>query len=140
MTEEKRIYVVVAETVQNPLSYEFTKDMPIRVITLPNTDTKTIVQPKGRIAAQVAHVVSSMRMKEIEYIGRSAYTTIILGVPDSYQLAFRADLLDRNEVKAYNFFDTNEEYGPGDVRTAICTEPIERSKLGFALDYLNLWS
>ena len=79
MTEEKRIYVIVDETVQNPLSYKITKDMPIRVITLPNTDTKTIVPPKGRIAAQVA-LSTSMRMKEIEYIGRSAYTTIILGV------------------------------------------------------------
>ena len=140
MNEEKRIYVIVAETVQNPLNYEFTRDMPVRMITLPNTDTKTIVQPKGRIAAQVAHVVSSMRMGAIERIGQEVHTTIILGVPDSYNLEFRAFLLAKNAVECYRFFDTNEEYGVGRVLTAICTEPIERSKLGFALDYLNLWS
>lgn len=140
MSEEKRIYVIVAETVQNPLSYEFTKDSPIRVITLPNTDTKTIVQPIGRIAAQVAHVVSQMRLYTVESNGRAQYTTIILSVLDSYQLAFRAFLLAQNGVRCDSFFDNNEEYGPDNVRTAICTEPIERSKLGFALDYLNLWS
>lgn len=140
MSEEKRIYVIVAETVQNELIGAISIDSPSRTIFVPTTATKTIVQPKGRIVAQVAHVVSKMRTKSIDRNGTRPYTTIVLSVPDSYQLAFRAFLLNKNDVSFYTFFDTNEEYGTGEVRTAICTEPIERKQLGYALDYLNLWS
>ena len=140
MTEEKRIYVIVAETVQTDLLGLTSVDKPARTLMVSTTATKTVVQPKGRIAAQVAHVVSKMRLDTVADYGTVPYTTIILGVPDSYQLAFRAFLLEIHRVKCYHFFDTNEEYGPGEMRTAICTTPIERRTAGFALDYLNLWS
>lgn len=140
MTEEKRIYVIVAETVQTDLLGLISVDKPQRVIMASTTATKTIVQPKGRIAAQVAHVVSKMRMREIAEHGTEPYTTIILGVPDSYNLQLRNFLLALNKIDAYQFYDTNDEYGTHPVLTAICTKPIKRAEAGYALDYLNLWS
>jgi len=140
MSEEKRIYVIVAETVQNELINCVSQDAPQRIISVSTTATKTIVQPKGRIAAQVAHVVSKMRLEGIRKYGVEPYTTIILGVPDSYNLQLRDFLLEQNKVPICRFRDTNDEYGPGSVKTAICTVPIERSKTGYALDYLTLWS
>lgn len=140
MSEERRIYVIVAETVQTDLLNLMSEDKPFRTIAIGTTATKTIVQPKGRIAAQVAHVVSKMRMREIDEHGTEPYTTIILGVPDSYNLQLRNFLLALNKIDAYQFYDTNDEYGTNPVLTAICTTPIERRTAVYALDYLNLWS
>ena len=62
-SKEKRIYVVVAETVQVPSDSVW-------------MERETVSQPPGRIAAQVGHVVSKMRVvravrnKEL-YISRS---------------------------------------------------------------------
>lgn len=137
---EKRIYVIIAETVQTALVKELSQDLPARDIVLPSMDTKTIVQPKGRIAAQCAHVVSQMRFNSDASVGRGIYTTIILSVPDSFQLQFRQFLLEQNGVTVYAFFDANEEYGQIGIKTAICTPLIEREEAGYALDYLNLWS
>jgi hypothetical protein len=156
MSEEKRVYVIVAETVQNPCNVILTNG---RAVLEAGVDVQTIVQPKGRIAAQVGHVVSKMRLNEtlgrIRAIGkirkdkavtilseevRTPYTTIILGVPDSFQLMLRQCMLQREGVPTYLFFDENEEYGPGVVKTAICTPPVIRTEVGGALDYLNLWS
>jgi hypothetical protein len=126
--------------VQTDLLGLLSVDKPARTIVTGTTATKTIVQPKGRIAAQVAHVVSKMRVSNAPLYGIDPYTTIILSVPDSYNLKFRDFLLEENRVVVYRFYDTNEEYGKDSVKTAICTEPIERRKLGYALDYLTLWS
>ena len=140
MSEEKRIYVIVAETVQTDLLGLISVDKPTRTILASTTATKTVVQPKGRIAAQVAHVVSKMRMSTVSDYGSAPYTTIILGVPDSYNLQLRDFLLEQNKVKVYRFRDENEEYGKSSICTAICTEPITRTAAGYALDYLTLWS
>lgn len=140
MTEEKRIYVIIAETVQTETVRPAAQFGPVRTLLCPTVATKTVVQPKGRIAAQCAHVVSQMRMFQKDIIGTSAYTTIILSVPDSYNLQFRSFLLEQRDVRIYKFFDTNDEYGSGGICTAICTEPIFKADAGYALDYLNLWS
>jgi hypothetical protein len=141
MSEERRIYVIVAETVQTPTVTPAANDGPERLLLCPTAATKNIVQPRGRIAAQVAHVVSKMRLAAQDSVGFMPYTTIILSVPDSYQLQFRAFLLETTaRTRAYRFYDTNEEYGQDEVLTAICTEPVFRKQLGFAFDYLNLWS
>lgn len=65
MTEEKRIYCVVAETVQTPLCHFTLANGKLRAAgvsclkRLP--DTRSIDQVPGRIAAQVGHAVSRMR-------------------------------------------------------------------------------
>jgi hypothetical protein len=162
---EKRIYVVVADTVQHPLMVSPDYLYPTHKGLVPNADTKTIVQPKGRIAAQVGHVVSRMRMSRLAEMHeawavtalrgkktlaktlsvdltaepRLAYTTIVLAVPDSYNLRFRCDLLQKAGLRVFAFYDQNEEYGEGSACTAICTEPIEPEKTLNVLDYLPLW-
>lgn len=156
---EKRIYVIVADTVQHPLMVSPDYLYPMHRGLVPNANTKTIIQPKGRIAAQVGHVVSRMRMCILEEMSnvhyrkvkaarisdalhaepQLAYTTIVLAVPDSYNLHFRRDLLEKAGLRIHVFYDRNEEYGDGEVCTAICTEPIEPAESQNALDYLPLW-
>lgn len=141
MSEEKRIYVIVAKTVQNPIYFQQVGESAEYIgkwLWTVGEETKTTVQPPGRIAAQVAHVVSYMRMDQVGEIGRIPFTTIILSVPDSFNLEFRMRLL-KKQTKIYQFYDTNDEYGPGNVLTAICTMPVEREKLYGAIDYLPLW-
>lgn len=131
----------------------------------PSPETRTVIQPKGRIAAQVGHVVSKMRMHRyarlyhewakalegnkvklaeklsecIEMEPDNAYTTIILGVPDSYQLEFRHYLLAQLGLRVHCFYDSNPEYGAQTIKTAICTEPVAVTELFGATDYLELW-
>jgi hypothetical protein len=157
-----RIYVIVAETVQNPLITEEFVPHHFRLTTTP--DTKTIVQPVGRIGAQIGHVVSEMRMaamltlvektlKKSETIemraGLSLFgalekktlplTTIVFSVPDSFQLEFRKRLLRKSRIQVYSFYDENPEYGEGAVETAICTPPIMPERAYEPLAYLKLW-
>jgi hypothetical protein len=73
---EKRIYAFVTESVQYPLApFNPLKDVnpKTRLTTLRRCEeTRTIVQPPGRIAAQEGHVVSKMRvlaaMEEVDQI------------------------------------------------------------------------
>lgn len=173
LVSTRRIYVIVADTVQNPVTHDYQK-IPqgngywkSHYILKRTPETKTIVQPAGRIAAQCAHVVSRMRQDilleagkhyvcakpvkgkpwpelqaaydEAKVLASLAITTIILAVPNSFQLEFYDKLLQRFGVKVHRFFDTNEEYGWGNVKTAICTEPIEKYEGFGILDYLPLW-
>ena len=152
----------MAETVQNPLE---TKNIGPWFLLKPTLETRTIVQPVGRIGAQIGHVTSKMRMArmfsvavkaaqskaglrkkpmalwvdDLEPLVDESITTIILAVPDSFQLEFRRSMISRAGVGVYEFLDTNLEYGPGRVRTAICTAPVVPSKLHGATDYLELW-
>jgi len=159
---EKRIYVIVAETVQNPLEMKYIGAG--HFIMRPTADTKTIVQPIGRIGAQIGHVTSKMRMnymldsvaralgkknvakypkafiEDLKSLADEAYTTIVFSVPDSYDLEFRHYLLRKAGVKTYPFYDQNDEYGRGVIKTAITTEPVERERLLGVTDYLKLWS
>jgi len=144
---DKRIYCVVASTVQNPFG---------------SKSLVTIVQPLGRQVAQAAHVVSKVRFILLRKAfikllkGRSIaavreavsallftpVTTIILEARDSYELKHVFVLLEKNGIPVYDFFDTEQpDYGsPTDqVRTAIATEPVEPSDVMGILDYLHLW-
>ena len=110
-TEEKRIYCVVAQTVQHPLEVETFISLPCcegstRSKYVRGENTRTIVQVPGRIAAQVGHAVSKMRYNllahEIEEASVKAakankkrsfgvppfqpITTIVLGARDSFEL------------------------------------------------------
>lgn len=148
-TDYKRIYCVVATTVQNPFLFG-------------SKSSATIVQPLGRQVAQAAHVVSKVRfiMLRKAFIkllkGRSIaalrlaistllftpVTTIILEARDSYELKHVFNLLEKNNIPVYDFFDTEQpDYGsPEDsVRTAIATEPVEPEAVKGILDYLPLW-
>ncbi len=161
--EEKRIYVIVAETVQNPLEMMFIA--PKHYVLRPTSDTKTIVQPKGRIGAQIGHVVSQMRQHilleaatphifrkgrrkarfsewfiDVRELATQAITTIVLAARDSYELEFRSYLIRKAGVHLHSFYDINEAiYGRGRVMTAVCTEPVEPEKLCGITDYLELW-
>jgi len=158
MTEEKRIVVVVAETVQ----VEIFSHLTTRRI------RRTIPQDWGRAAAQVAHVVSKMRVsldRVQEHNARTKgkkkgiapglislmkfsraddiipITTVILGARNSDELWHVVTLLNKAFIPIHAFHDQNPKiYGiDGLVLTAICTEPIESSRLVGITDYLPLW-
>ena len=158
MSEEKRIYVVLANTVQNPL-------IPVSVVNavttwksmklVPTPQTKTIVQPAGRLIAQAAHVVSKVRshMLHKQLSGHSSdrtkklfvfepITTIVLSARDSFELNHVRFLLHKIGIRAHDFYDTNQpDYGDpeSEVMTAIATEPVTPDEVVGILDYLPLW-
>ncbi len=162
MKEEKRIYVVVANTVQHPLlGYGNDKGRGLLRV----ADTQTIVQPAGRQIAQACHAVRrvghSMVIRAVLHLFtnwkrglshlRSAIslnihyeptTTIVLSCRDSFELEHVYNLLrDVAGVEAFKFHDTNfEVYGEGEVTTAFATTPVEPKEVTGVLDYLPLWS
>ena len=131
MSEEKRIYAVVAETVWTP-------------------DKGVVVQVPGRMAAQACHAVSRMRMHRLvaskpgvsfKSVADEEITTIVLSCRDGKELAHVKALLNDRRVKWWGFDDTNPEvYGGCSVPTALATVPVPASKVRGALDYLPLWS
>lgn len=143
-----RIYVIVAESVQP--SY--------RPGVSPKWDEQTILQVAGRIAAQVGHVVSKMRLKllkdslvgltdhgvqkQIERADFMPYTTIILGARDSAEMYHIVNLLEKEGVPHSTFFDFNEKVysTPEAVLTAIATVPVHPTRLTGITDYLPLWT
>lgn len=128
MSEDRRIYVVVAETVDTP--------------------SGMVIQPCGRVAAQCAHVVSQMRVESLvrEWMvpGFSFFpiTTIILAARDSKELEHVLSLLNKASIAVTVFRDTNPSvYGTEDeVTTAICTTAVKQIDMVGILDYLPLWS
>lgn len=160
-SEEKRIYVVVANTVQHPLQ------RGERGWSRIPRDTRDIVQPAGRQIAQACHAVRRMghsmviravlglftnwkRGHHLSHL-RSAIsfkinyepiTTIVLSCRDSFELEHVYNLLrDQVGVEAFKFNDTNPDaYGEGEVVTAFATVPVESYKMVGVLDYLPLWS
>jgi len=163
---EHRIYVIVPKTVQSPLEDKVRRNRIIRVAT---KQTKTTVQPVGRIGAQACHVVSKMRLDRFlqhsapnlirlmtdkavteqqraldleqftHEVTDEGITTIILSVPDSFWLEHVHSLMRAKKIKTFEFIDTNEEYGGGSAKTAICTLPINPASLDGIIDYLPLW-
>lgn len=161
----RRIYVVVAKTVQVPLVYEDTYNSTTKkFLETPKRteDTKTVVQPAGRLMAQTAHVVSKTRMAmmadmlySVAKAGKknpltweqttefTPITTIILAARDSFELSHVYNLLSSAEVPVHHFMDTEQpDYGNLNtaVVTAIATEPVQASSVVGILDYLPLWS
>ena len=61
MSDEKIIYVVVAETVQHPLTSTIIGNRLVRLSGIPfGNKTRDIVQIPGRMAAQACHAVRRM--------------------------------------------------------------------------------
>ena len=168
MAEEKRIYSVVAQTVQAPLEYVGVTNPRLLhtfVSPLRTEATQTIVQPAGRLIAQHGHAVSRVRESMVKKALFAALnvsgkekrdtavklllnnnfapiTTIVLAARDSAELHHVAGLLGLANIQIQRFFDTNQpDYGSPayDVLTAIATEPVIPEEVFGILDYLPLW-
>ena len=126
--EELKIFVIVPETVQvKPRS----------------GDRTTIHMPFGRLAAQTAHAVSSMRMNWMDEWGTGPITTIVLSVRNSRELRkVEQELWALEEEGMYisAFQDSDEKfYGTKDkVLTAICTCPCTKDMISEAIGHLEL--
>lgn len=133
MSEEHRIYVVVAEEVE------------VRTVAFDGM-SMIVTQPAGRLAAQCAHVVSKARVNAILSAKCAPQkfepiTTIILSARNSKELVILRALLAEAKIEQEWFFDTNPEayYGPDPVLTAICTHPVHPATVDGILDHLPLW-
>ena len=133
---EKIIYVVVAETVQHPLTSTIIGNHLVRLSGVPcGNKTRDIVQISGRLAAQACHavrrmghamvidsvrellgfngIVSLKKLKQAIHalsnlVVYDPITTIILSCRDSFELEHVYNLLrDHAGVLAYKFNDTN---------------------------------
>lgn len=139
MSEEKRIYVVVAEQVEVTILEHYVAE---------SLGTTTMVtQPAGRLAAQCAHVVSKMRVNEILNSKLAptcfdAYTTIVLSARNNKELKLLCFLMEQCRMPHEVFYDKNREayYGKSEVLTAVSTYPIEPERAKLILDHLPLWS
>jgi hypothetical protein len=140
VSNEKRIYVVVAETVDTP-------------------GMGTVVQVPGRMAAQGGHALGRMKMYRVaeaalkrkvrgiddfyflEKIANEKITTIWKSCRDSRELAHIALNWNRVLVGYYDFQDENDEvYGVGcHPTTAIASVPVDPDKVEGVSDYLPLW-
>jgi hypothetical protein len=164
----KRIYVVVADTVQTHLDTTgligCDNKWPPKQTIRRSELTKTVEQPAGRLIAQAAHVVSKVRhnmlKEEVVRAQRIAYknksnemwmqfqklffqpvTTIVLSARDSFELYHVKNLLKNANIPYQTFFDENDPvYGEGEkVMTAVATEPVDPLDVQGILDYLHLW-
>jgi hypothetical protein len=136
--EERRIYVIVAGTIQVPVVPDSHKP-PLR----------TVVQPTGRQIAQACHVVSQLRhvqeispyqtISDLAIRKFQPITTIILQARDSAEMAHVYTLLNRKRLKPEIFSDDNPEYGPGSWPTAVAVFATAK-QVKYILDYLPLWS
>lgn len=138
--ENKRIYCVVAHTVQ-PLIIEDDK---------PKHDVPSFVQPAGRQIAQACHAVSLMRLRmvglkglPVRVIDALPITTIILQARDTFELVHIQKLLNDKGYVNYAFHDSDQpDYGDVLARifTALATEPMTENQAVGILDYLPLWT
>lgn len=128
--ETKRIYVIVAATIQVPVT-PGTFAGPFR----------TVEQPRGRQIAQACHVVSKLRIEMHDLSSKEGFepiTTIILQARDSSELSHVSILLTKKNLNPVTFWDENPDYGPGLWPTAIAVlASIEQTR--GAIDYLPLW-
>lgn len=159
-SKDQRIYVVVADTVQNSIGLDLADG---HEILFRDRDSKTIVQLPGRLMAQVGHVVSLTRMMmakrcfmgiiggptEEAYLDKvwmtlsKPITTIVLAAKDSFELHHIHRLLEKKlNERTYAFYDENPPvYGnERKIMTAIATEPIPFTATEGVLDYLPLWT
>ena len=153
--EGERIYVIVARTVLTPILTVHYGRNAGRPSIGRSKDTRAIVQPTGRMAAQAVHVgrkieheliIKQIRAAKIR--SRDAWkklpyqniTTIVLEARDTFELMHVKGLLEQAGIKVSEFMDTNEyAYGtPEEVLTAIATHPVSPFQVVGALDYLPL--
>ncbi len=161
-SEDYRSYIIVALTVLNsPVRYGPMGEL------IQDPSARTVIQPAGRLAAQVGHIVdiiSTRMLKRYIYqhtnVDRlllidpqkkdagfwnsppTPLTRIILAARDSYELSHVYGLLKKAGIAVHWFFDENEEAYDGDCRvlTAIGTEPIRSEDTIGLIDYLPLWT
>ena len=159
-SKDQRIYVVVADTVQNSIGLDLADG---HEILFRDRDAKTITQAPGRLLAQVGHVTSYTRLMmakrcfmetisgpyDRDYLEKvwatlaKPITTIVLGAKDSFELHHVYRLLEKKlNGRAYAFYDDNPPvYGnERKIMTAIATEPIPFTTTEGVLDYLPLWA
>lgn len=142
--EEPRIYVIVPETVQ---------------VLGPKKTIRSITMEPGRLMAQVAHVTGRMRLDRAfrkydqnklgpvrDWIQYEEITTVVLSVRNVRALErVHEDLVDCARMYdlpgPYVFEDHNPSvYGiRGRLLTAVCTAPVLRSQIMYAIDYLELY-
>jgi hypothetical protein len=155
--DEKRSYVIVANTVQTQLISEpwlRTSDtVPVRKL-ITSEHTRSVLQPDGRQIAQACHATARMMEHLLEQVWREALlakqpwpqlgplTRIILAARDSFELEHVRALLASVKIAVFDFEDTNAEaYGEGvSVRTAIATAPVYASDVVGLINYLPLWT
>lgn len=136
-----RIYVVVAEK----LVYEV------------GNEARSYKMEPGRIAAQVAHAVSKLKLHYVlEHAGgvgenlhdlatdvaSMGITTIVLGARDNKEVAHVADLAVQKQLLHAVFEDDNQAvYGtPERILTAIAIGPHIKEALTGVTDYLPLYT
>ena len=129
--EKRKIYAIVAATIQVPLyanTYRVGK--------------RSVLQPVGRQIAQACHVVSKVRHRMS--IGRSVREVfqqpaiIVLQARDSAELVHVYHLLVCKGLSPVHFDDSNPEYGPGEHETAVGVICLPKKTFG-TIDYLPLW-
>lgn len=131
MDNDKRIYVVVPETIQTPL-FPYSDKPPL----------KTVIQPAGRQIAQACHVTSKLRWTLHKGVGLDIFgspiTTIILQARDSAEMGHVFTRLALRKLIPVMFYDDNPEYGPGNWPTAIAVYATPKAVRDI-LGYLPLW-
>ena len=150
--EGLRIYTVVPGTVQTPI--KITYDNKVHVYSSGRFEnTRDIVQPAGRQAQQVGHVarmvqhhlmllqISQLRGKKINAhtVPYHAITGITKSCRDSFELLHIKGLLQKADIRFFEFRDTQEDLYE-DVVTALATEPVTPFAVAGILDYLPLWT
>lgn len=163
---KKRIYVVVALTIQHPLGLQLVDDRKTgepKTLLYREPGHTSIVQPPGRAAAQAGHAYALARTKMFEkYVSKvlkynkialltptsfaelnKPITQIILGARDSFELRHVGSLLDSAFIPNHVFVDSDQvDYGNAQVQvaTALSTEPVSKDEIAGILDYLPLWT
>lgn len=163
--EGMRIYTVVPGTVQTPIKVTYTPKQGNVYSFGRFTNTRDIVQPAGRQAAQVGHaramVEHELVMRDLTKVlygtvkrsGNStrfstairdvvpyhAITGIVLQARDSFELIHVGKLLKAAGIKYFEFHDSQEDLYE-DVVTALSTEPVTPFAIAGILDYLPLWT
>lgn len=134
-SQEKRIYVVVAEQYQKMLFWGSAEPM-----------FALADHPPGRIVAQVAHVVSKMRICMIRDLMAPCIpdpiTTIVLSARNDKELKLLSLFMIEGHMAFESFHDENHhDYGSHNRSlTALCTYPTTPSSVDGILDHLPLWS
>jgi hypothetical protein len=150
--EGLRVYVVVPGVVQTPIKVTyFPRESNIYSFGR-FEDTRDIVQPAGRQAMQVGHVrgmvehhlvlsdIARLRGKKISAatVPYHAITGIVKKCRDSFELLHVKSLLEKANIRFFEFEDTQEGLYE-DVVTALATEPVTPFAVAGILDYLPLW-
>jgi hypothetical protein len=142
MTEEKRIYCIVAATIQVPADNQGNT-----VWTGKYRPLRTVLQPHGRQIAQACHAVSKLR-HALNFTPNAVSgptqpifipaTTIILQARDSAEMGHIYGMLFKKKLEPVVFSDDNPEYGLGQWPTAVAVFAMKKQVEGI-LDYLPLW-